>query len=479
MVDIDVGPGSGGTGGASNGPGPGSGGTVNEGGMGTPGYVFDETYGGTGKIVAKDVALDGDGNIIVVGTFNGNVSFGGASDTGSGDDAFVASYTSTGQYNWHVSAGDGAQQVVNCVAIDSDNHIIIGGHVDGSMSWGKTNLGSLSQFADAYLAKLCATPDASLGCSAGDGEEAWAEIFQLSSGKFHSSIGCGVDSSDNTYVTGFFQDQITLGGDTLTAIGGQSDWDVFLGKFSSTGAHLDSESYGGTEPQYPEDLAVGADGSIAIVGYTLGDIKFDTNITNSMGERSFVARLGPDFDHVFSKVHGGDDSNRATAVAVADNGDTFVGGNFKNTIDLGAKSITSTTASDEPYVVRYGSDGTFDYGVGFTGQGIDRVNGIDVDSGGYAVIVGRTNADLIVHSQETLQSAGLADAYAVRLGPPGNAFWGLSLGSTSNDFGYAVAIDDANNVVMVGEFKGTVDFGGGDVSASNQDLFIVKYTSGD
>lgn len=474
------GPGSGGAGGTtSNGPGPGSGGMVNEGGMGTPSYVLDETYGGSGKIVAKDVAIDGNGNIIVVGTFDGSVDFGGGTDTGSGDDAFVASYDASGNYNWHVSAGDGQQQVANCVAIDSDNHIIVGGHVDGSMNWGKTNLNSLTQFADAYLVKLCSTADGALGCNTGDGEEAWAEIFQLGDGKFHSAVGCGVDSNDNAYVTGFFQDQITLGGGTLTALGGQGDWDIFLGKFSAAGVHLDSASYGGTEEQYPEDLDVGADGSIAIVGYTLGDIDFGTNITNAAGSRSFIARLTTGFEHEFSKVLGGDDTNRATAVVIADNGDTFVGGNFKNTIDFGAKSFTSTTASDEPYVVRYDDGGGFEYGVGFTGKGIDRVNSIDVDSAGYAVIVGRMNDELKVHSQETLQSAGLADAYAIRLGPPGNAFWGLSRGSTSNDFGYGVAVDSADNIVIVGEFKGTVDFGGGDATATNQDLFIVKFAPGD
>ena len=63
-------------------------------------------------------------------------------------------------------------------------------------------------------------------------------------------------------------------------------------------------------------------------------------------------------------------------------------------------------------------------------------------------------------------------------GTPGQLQWLKATAASANATTYGVATDHAGNVVVVGKFSGTLDFGGGPVSAAGgSDAFIVKYTA--
>ena len=54
--------------------------------------------------------------------------------------------------------------------------------------------------------------------------------------------------------------------------------------------------------------------------------------------------------------------------------------------------------------------------------------------------------------------------------------WSKGIGGSGNDEAYSVAVDPAGNVVIVGHFSNSVDFGGGAlVSAGAFDIFVAKY----
>jgi hypothetical protein len=76
---------------------------------------------------------------------------------------------------------------------------------------------------------------------------------------------------------------------------------------------------------------------------------------------------------------------------------------------------------------------------------------------------------------------GNEDAYLVKLDPDGNHLWSQSFGDNGWQFGYSVAADPDGNVVMVGAFTYTVDFGGGPLVSTGPagpdmfDCFVVKF----
>ena len=75
-----------------------------------------------------------------------------------------------------------------------------------------------------------------------------------------------------------------------------------------------------------------------------------------------------------------------------------------------------------------------------------------------------------------LVSAGSRDVYIVKLGPTLEYVWAKRFGDPQLQEAYAVATDDADDVVFTGRMTGTVDFGTGPLQAPANDypLFVAK-----
>jgi gliding motility-associated-like protein len=77
-----------------------------------------------------------------------------------------------------------------------------------------------------------------------------------------------------------------------------------------------------------------------------------------------------------------------------------------------------------------------------------------------------------------LTSNGGRDIFITKLDPNGNLVWVKQIGGTSDDQGFAVAVDNLGNIYLAGSFAGTVDFDPGaatfNLTASGSDMFLVK-----
>ncbi|MBK7426249.1 MAG: SBBP repeat-containing protein [Saprospiraceae bacterium] len=78
-----------------------------------------------------------------------------------------------------------------------------------------------------------------------------------------------------------------------------------------------------------------------------------------------------------------------------------------------------------------------------------------------------------------LTSAGSSDIFVSKLDANGNFLWAKSMGGTSFDAGYGIAVDGSGNVYTIGYFGGTVDFDPGAgtsnlTSAGIDDIYVSK-----
>lgn len=79
----------------------------------------------------------------------------------------------------------------------------------------------------------------------------------------------------------------------------------------------------------------------------------------------------------------------------------------------------------------------------------------------------------------SLTSKGGADIFISKLTSTGNFEWVKHIGGTNNCFGHDIALDEMNNIYIVGSFLGTVDFDPSLdtfhlTSFGNRDIFVVK-----
>jgi hypothetical protein len=88
------------------------------------------------------------------------------------------------------------------------------------------------------------------------------------------------------------------------------------------------------------------------------------------------------------------------------------------------------------------------------------VNGVAADANGNVVITGQFSgrADL---GGAVLTSAGGSDVFIAKFSSSGALLWSKRFGATSTDTGYGIGVDTSGNVLVIGIFQGTVDFGGG------------------
>ena len=99
-----------------------------------------------------------------------------------------------------------------------------------------------------------------------------------------------------------------------------------------------------------------------------------------------------------------------------------------------------------------------------------------MDSSGNVILTGTiaANEDF---GGGALPIVGAYDIFVAKFSPSGMHTWSKSFGCIDYDFGKGVAVDGGGNVLMTGNFKETIDFGGGPLSApiGSSDGYLLKF----
>jgi hypothetical protein len=167
-------------------------------------------------------------------------------------------------------------------------------------------------------------------------------------------------------------------------------------------------------------------------------------------------------------------ADRGRAVATDALGNTFVTGYFVNTVDFGGGDLVSAGRGDV-FLAKYNATGAHLWSQRFGGTGTDEGYALAVD-GSNNVLVAGVFENTVDFGGGPLVSGGIGDIFVAKYDASGAYLWSRGFGSTSNDFGFALAVDDLGNALVTGVFGGTVDFGGGGLAdVGNGDVFLAKY----
>ena len=106
----------------------------------------------------RSVAIDASGSVVMVGAFYNEINFGGNPiDSFDGPDAFAVKFDRNGTHTWSHSFGAGAlhDNSAEDVAIDANGDIVMMGYFSGRLNFGGGVLQSAGA-TDVFLAKLTA-----------------------------------------------------------------------------------------------------------------------------------------------------------------------------------------------------------------------------------------------------------------------------------------------------------------------------------
>ena len=237
--------------------------------------------GGSDRDAGNGIAVDSSGNAYIAGHFLGNATFGSTKLTSSGDyDIFVAKLTSSGYWEWAVKAGGSGHDIGNGIAVDSKGNAYVTGYFSENATFGSTSLVSSGALDDddIFVAKLSSS-----------GSWQWT----VKAGGSHSDIGNGiaVDSSGNAYVTGNFYETATFGSTSLVSSGYA---DIFIAKLSSSGSWQWAVKAGGSSQDFVSGIAIDSSDNAYITGSfdeiaTFGNTSLVT--TSNLTYGIFLAKL--------------------------------------------------------------------------------------------------------------------------------------------------------------------------------------------
>jgi hypothetical protein len=287
--------------------------------------------------------------------------------------------------------------------------------------------------------------------------------------------GIAVDAAGNVFVAGYFEGTIDFGGGALTSAGLR---DVYIAKFASDGSYIWSKRFGDASYQAANALALDSYGNVVITGVFMGTVDFGGGaLTGAGGWDIFMAKFDSNGTHLWSKRFGDGSHQYAPAVAIDASSNVIVAGYFQGAVDFGGGALTSAGGEDI-YVAKFDSGGAHLWSKRI-GDANDAQEAwaVAVDASGNVIVTGYFMGN-IDFGGGALASAGGADIFIAKLDSDGAHLWSKRFGDGSNQYCWDVAVDSSGNLVLVGSFYGAVDFGGGGFgSVGSNDVFIAKLES--
>jgi hypothetical protein len=265
---------------------------------------------------------------------------------------------------------------------------------------------------------------------------------------------------------------VSFGGGTLVGASTSTD-DAFAAKFDSAGNHLWSYRYGDLDHQRAVAVRSDGVGNVYIAGVFQGTVDFGgPTLSSAGGWDIFLVKLDELGGYVWSKSFGDSAHQFVNGFDIAPSGDLVLAGHFSSTLSLGGPLLTSAGGSDV-FVARLTADADHLWSQRFGGGGIDVGQDVAVTSTGEVWITG-SHEGLIDFGGGTLTAAG-TNAFCARLTAVGAHAWSATFGSSGDQRGVAIKTDAAGNAIVVGNFDGGVDFGGGTLTSEGiEDVFFAK-----
>lgn len=431
--------------------------------------LWSKTIGGPSSELGNSIAVDGNGDVLVTGYFNGTVNFGGGNLVSAGnDDIFVAKYSgTTGAYIWARRFGSTATDQGDSIAVDSAGDVFVTGQFQGTIDFGGPPLASAGN-SDIFLVKLSGT----------DGSHGWARRFGSTGIDLGNAVA--VDSAGNATISGVFALTVDFGGVPVASAGGN---DIFVAKYNgTTSSHIWSKGFGGTGAESGEGVAADSNGNVFVTGnFSSSSITFGGSaLTNAGNTDAFLTKLAAaDGSHVWSKRFGGSNADVGTSVGIDGSGSVFSAGVFASaTIDLGG-GPQANSGSTDVFLGKFNNGGTHQWSKAYGGGGADFCTGVAVGNAGDLLITGNFFATTNFGGV-SLNNSGDADIIVAKYaGSDGAHQWSRRFGNADRDFSRSVMVDSAGNALITGDYSSsTLDFGGGPLTntggTNSADIFIAK-----
>ncbi len=305
----------------------------------------------------------------------------------------------------------------------------------------------------------------------------------------NSANSVAVDKSGNVYITGSFENSDIKFGTTTLINSGSAD--IFLVKYDADGNVVWAKSAGSTYSDISVAVKTGPNGEVYISGlFSSNTLSFGSTILTKIGVNSyiydtFLAKYDTDGNVLWAKSAGGEFYDTAHSLAVDDEGNAYVAGEFESpTMTFGANTITNTETGgghSDIYLAKYDTDGNVIWAKSAGGSDVDVANSIALDKLGNLFLTGDFRSPALAFGSTTLTSSapGYHNIFIAKYNANGDEIWARGTGGDFNNTSQSVATDNAGNAYITGYISSSGmpfgDFTLFNPVTSAGIIFIVKY----
>lgn len=390
--------------------------------------------------------------------------------------------------DWARSVGGVQQEQAFATAVDQQGAVytvgsfVLTADLDPGLG---TNTVTSNGSSDAFIQKLAA-----------DGTFEWG--YGWGAGGADQALGVAVDADGNVVLTGrasgTFDLDPTAGIQMVTSA--NTSFDVFVIKLSAEGDFIWGRLFGANGNDAGQSIAIGPGGTIFTAGYVTGIADLDPGAgvvsAGGFGQQDiFLQQLDANGLYIWGHVLGGTANDQAYGCAVDMDGNVFLTGEFRTTLDFdpgpNMLSLTSSGAEDA-FAMKWDGAGNVIWAHRFGGSGSERSRAVAVGPDGGPVFTGRITSVTDFDPGApvfNLPGSFLEEAFLLKLTDAGDFQWAFLLTSFLNE-GRGLAVDGQNNVYACGSFGTTsnspldLDPGPGVTPITSNgggDLYAVSYTA--
>lgn len=272
-----------------------------------------------------------------------------------------------------------------------------------------------------------------------------------------------VDKENNSYVVGYISGE-TAFNETQKAKIAQGNGDIIIAKYNEIGQLIWFKQFGGTNSDRGYKIAIGPDQKPVIAGQFFGQIKFGTTTLNAANNSKdiFLAKLSSDGEVEWATKEGGNDADNVGALAVDNQNNIILSGQFKGTITINSETTTSkinpenNEESFDIFLVKYSEKGTILWNEFGKSSYDDRGLALTTDSQNNIYLSGQFSKEF-VFGDAVCTTTNYNNSFLFKLNPSGSLIWKNLLRAgfiLAND----IQCNAANELIVTGDFSGTFNY---------------------
>jgi peptidoglycan hydrolase-like protein with peptidoglycan-binding domain len=286
--------------------------------------------------------------------------------------------------------------------------------------------------------------------------------------------GVAVDSSDNIYITGTSSGTNVFGASVTSG----TTEDIFVVKLNSSGVVQWVYTAGGTGRDRGRKIALDSEGGIFVVGYYQNTVDFGNGNTTSNGSfDSFILKLNSSGNIEWVNSYGSTGNDLGRDLVVDSNDNVFMLGTFRGTVTFDQYAPSIYTSNDyDVFLIRLNKSGIWQSTWRTENTGSADARALAVDSNNVTYLTGSFSGT-VTFGDNTYTAANSNDLFIHKIDTYNNTHSTYTSNIDTTQKAKGISVDSSGNIYATGTFQNTVNFGGGNITTSDKDIYLLKLNS--